>query len=196
MHARRAGSNRLELPTPHPEIALSNLKILFQERNQGKGAALRRGFQEASGSVIIIQDADLEYHPGEYPRLLEPIQTGVADVVYGSRFLGGPNRVLYYWHYVGNKLLTTLSNMFTNLNLSDMETCYKVFRREILEAIQLKQDRFGIELEFTAKVAKTGCRVYEIPISYYGRTYAEGKKITWKDGLKALYCIIRYNVFP
>jgi glycosyltransferase involved in cell wall biosynthesis len=189
-------SKRRELPTPNRETALSNLKILFQERNQGKGAALRRGLREASGSVIIIQDADLEYDPGEYPRLLEPIQRGVADVVYGSRFLGGPHRVLYYWHYVGNKLLTTLSNMFTNLNLSDMETCYKVFRREILERVQLKQDRFGIEPELTAKVAKTRCRVYEIPISYYGRTYAEGKKITWKDGLKAIYCIIRYNVFP
>jgi glycosyltransferase involved in cell wall biosynthesis len=189
-------SKRLELPTPHREIALSNLKIIFQEKNRGKGAALRRGLQETSGSVIIIQDADLEYDPGEYPRLLEPIRRGVADVVYGSRFLGGPHRVLYYWHYVGNRFLTTLSNMFTNLNLSDMETCYKVLRREILEGIQIEQDRFGIEPELTAKVAKARCRVYEIPISYYGRTYAEGKKITWRDGLQAIYCIIRYNLFP
>ena len=145
--------------------------------------------------MIVIQDADLEYDPNEYPKLLEPIQQGVADVVYGSRFLGGPHRVLYFWHYVGNKFLTMLSNIFTNLNLTDMETCYKMFRRDVLEGIEIKQNRFGIEPEFTAKIAKKRCRIYEIPISYYGSSYEEGKKINWKDGVKALYCIIRYNLF-
>jgi glycosyltransferase involved in cell wall biosynthesis len=177
-------------------LDLANIKMFFQERNQGKGAALRRGFKEATGDVIIIQDADLEYDPAEYPRLLEPIARGVADVVYGSRFLGGPHRVLYFWHYTANRFLTSLSNVFTNLNLTDMETCYKVFRREVLEGLQLHQDRFGIEPELTAKVAKGKWRIYEVPISYYGRTYEEGKKVNWKDGIKAVCCILRYNLFP
>ena len=178
------------------EAKKTGARVYRQEPNQGKGAALRRGFKEASGEVVVVQDADLEYDPNEYPKLLEPIRRGVADVVYGSRFLGGPHRVLYFWHYVGNRFLTILSNMFTNLNLTDMETCYKMFRREVLDRIEIKEDRFGVEPEFTAKVAKMDCRIYEVPISYYGRTYSEGKKIGWKDGLKALYCIIRYNLFP
>ena len=177
-------------------LDLTNIKIFFQERNRGKGAALRRGFEEATGDVIIVQDADLEYDPAEYPRLLEPIARGVADVVYGSRFLGGPHRVLYFWHYTATKFLTSLSNMFTNLNLTDLETCYKVFRRKVLQGLQLDQDRFGIEPELTAKVAKGKWRIYEVPISYYGRTYEEGKKVNWKDGIKAVYCILRYNLFP
>jgi len=176
-------------------LDLADLKILFQGRNQGKGAALRRGFEEATGDVIIIQDADLEYDPAEYPRLVEPIARGVADVVYGSRFLGGPHRVLYFWHYTANKFLTALSNIFTNLNLTDMETCYKVFRRGVLQGLQLQQNRFGIEPELTAKVARGKWRIYEVPISYYGRTYEEGKKVSWKDGIKAVYCILRYNLF-
>jgi glycosyltransferase involved in cell wall biosynthesis len=177
-------------------LDLASCKILFQERNQGKGAALRRGFKETTGDVIIIQDADLEYDPAVYPRLLEPIARGVADVVYGSRFLGGPHRVLYYWHYVANRLLTSLSNMLTNLNLTDIETCYKVFRREVLQGLRLHQDRFGIEPELTAKVARGKWRLYEVPISYFGRTYEEGKKVSWKDGIKGVYCILRYNLLP
>ena len=176
------------------EVHVENIRVFFQDRNQGKGAALRRGFKEATGDVVIVQDADLEYDPTEYPQLLAPIRAGIADVVYGSRFLGGPHRVLYFWHYVGNKILTTLSNMFTNINLTDMETCYKMFRREVLDGIDIEQDRFGIEPEITAKVARAGWRIYEVPISYHGRTYAEGKKIGWKDGFKALYCILRYNL--
>jgi glycosyltransferase involved in cell wall biosynthesis len=182
-------------PEPGQEFDIANIRILFHDKNQGKGAALRRGFKEATGDVVIVQDADLEYDPTEYSKMLEPIQKGIADVVYGSRFLGGPHRVLYFWHYVGNKFLTTLSNMFSNLNLTDMETCYKMFRREVLDGIEIKQNRFGFEPEFTAKVSKRGCRIYEVPISYFGRTYAEGKKIGWKDGMQALYCIIRYNLF-
>ncbi|MBN2048574.1 MAG: glycosyltransferase family 2 protein [Anaerolineaceae bacterium] len=178
-----------------PVIDLRNCSFYFQPVNQGKGAALRRGFTEAAGDVVIVQDADLEYDPNEYPRLLDPIQRGVADVVYGSRFLGGPHRVLYYTHYVANRFLTMISNLFTNVNLSDMETCYKVFRKEILDQIELKQDRFGFEPEVTAKVAKLRCRIYEVPISYYGRTYEEGKKIGFKDGFNALWCILRYNLF-
>ena len=172
-----------------------SLKILFQDKNYGKGAALKRGFEVAVGDIIIVQDADLEYDPQDYHRLLSPIEKGEADVVYGSRFLGGPHRVLYFWHYVGNKLLTTLSNMLTNLNLSDMETGYKVFRKEVLAGIEIKQNRFGFEPEITAKVAKKEWRIYEVPISYHGRTYEEGKKINWKDGVKAIRHILKYNLF-
>jgi glycosyltransferase involved in cell wall biosynthesis len=172
-----------------------HLKVLYHDRNKGKGAALRTGFASLTGDVVIIQDADLEYDPVEYPRLLEPILDGRADVVYGSRFLGGPHRVLFFWHYVGNKFLTLLSNALTNLNLTDIETCYKVFRSKILKDIDFKSDRFGFEPEFTAKVAKRKLRIYEVPISYSGRTYSEGKKITWKDGLMALMQIIWYRVF-
>ena len=178
------------------QLPLNGICIYFQDVNQGKGAALRRGFKEATGDAIIIQDADLEYDPNEYGRLLEPIQKDVADVVYGSRFLGGPHRVLYYTHFVANQFLTMLSNILTNINLSDMETCYKVFRKDIIDQIEIKQDRFGFEPEVTAKVTRLNCRIYEVPISYYGRTYAEGKKISWKDGLNALWCILRYNLLP
>lgn len=173
-----------------------DLKIIYHEQNRGKGAAITTGFKHATGDIVLIQDADLEYSPEEYPRLIQPIVEGKADVVYGSRFLGdGPHRVLYFWHYLGNKLLTTLSNMFTNLNLTDMETCYKVFRREVIEALvpTLKQQRFGIEPELTAKVARRRYRVYEVAIGYSGRTYEEGKKIGWRDGLQALWCIVRYS---
>lgn len=170
--------------------------LILQDRNQGKGAALRAGFQAASGDLVIVQDADLEYDPREYSQLVEPIVTGVADVVYGSRFVGAqPHRVLYYWHRVGNGFLTLLSNMFTNLNLTDMETCYKVFRAEIIKRISIEEDRFGFEPEITAKVARLGCRIYEVGISYHGRTYAQGKKINWKDGFWAIYCIVKYNTW-
>ncbi|HPK65321.1 MAG TPA: glycosyltransferase family 2 protein [Thermoanaerobaculia bacterium] len=169
-------------------------RLVEQERNQGKGAALRAGFAAASGELILIQDADLEYDPRDYPRLLQPILDGEADVVYGSRFLGGPHRVLFYWHYLGNRLLTTLSNMLTDLNLSDMETCYKVFRRELLAGLTLRSNRFGIEPELTARFAQRRARIYEVPISYHGRTYAEGKKIGWRDGFAAIWAILRYNL--
>lgn len=174
---------------------MNRLKIRFHEKNAGKGRALRTGFEHASGDIVIIQDADLEYDPMEYPRLIRPILEGQADVVYGSRFLGDySHRVLYYWHYLGNKVLTTLSNCFSNLNLTDMETCYKVFRREIIQEINptLKQNRFGFEPEITAKIARRRLRIYEMSISYSGRTYDQGKKIGWRDGLKALWCIVRY----
>ena len=173
------------------------LRVIYHEKNRGKGAALRTGFQAATGDVVIVQDADLEYDPGEYPKLLAPIRAGRADVVYGSRFAGGEShRVLYFWHYAANKLLTLFSNMFTNLNLTDMETCHKAFRREVIQKIDLREDRFGFEPEVTAKVARMGCRIYEVGISYSGRTYAEGKKIGWRDGLRALWCVIRYNLLP
>jgi len=178
------------------EVEPSVDKVVYHDANQGKGAALRTGIKEATGDMVIIQDADLEYDPIEYPRLVAPILEGKADVVYGSRFMGNePHRVLYFWHRVGNMALTLLSNMFTNLNLTDMETCYKVFRRDIIQSIMIEENRFGFEPEITAKIAKTGCRVYEVGISYYGRTYAEGKKIGWRDGLRAIFCIIKYNLF-
>ncbi|MBX7136661.1 MAG: glycosyltransferase family 2 protein [Oligoflexia bacterium] len=171
-------------------------KIVYHELNRGKGAALRTGFEHATGDVVIVQDADMEYDPQEYPLLMGPIEQGRADVVFGSRFSGGgPHRVVYFWHMIGNKFLTLLSNMFTNLNLTDMETCYKLFRREIIQSIKLEEDRFGFEPEVTAKVARKGCRIFEVGISYYGRTYAEGKKINWRDGFRAIYAILKYNTW-
>ena len=172
-----------------------NVKVIYHDRNQGKGAALRTGFEVVTGDIVIIQDADLEYDPREYHILLEPILDGRADIVYGSRFLGGPHRVLFFWHYLGNKFLTLLSNALTNLNLTDMETCYKVFKKEVLDTLKIKSNRFGFEPEFTAKVAKKRFRIYETPISYSGRTYAEGKKIGWKDGIKAIFAIIWFRLF-
>jgi glycosyltransferase involved in cell wall biosynthesis len=171
------------------------IKALFHDRNKGKGAAIRTALPHITGEIAIIQDADLEYHPSEYPLLISPILNGVADVVYGSRFQGGTHRVLYFWHSIGNNVVTTLSNMFTNLNLSDMETGYKVFRSEVLKRIKIESSRFGFEPEITAKIAKMGCRIYEVPISYWGRDYSEGKKINWKDGLAAIYWIIKFNLF-
>jgi glycosyltransferase involved in cell wall biosynthesis len=168
---------------------------LRHAKNRGKGAALRTGLASASGDVLLIQDADLEYDPQEYPVLLKPLIDGHADVVYGSRFLGGPHRVLFFWHYLGNSFLTLMSNMFSDLNLTDMETCYKVFTRSVLDRITIRSDRFGFEPEFTAKVARLGVRIYEVPISYHGRTYAEGKKIGWKDGVSAIWSILRFNIW-
>ncbi len=171
-------------------------RVVYQDKNYGKGFALKAGFQAATGDIVLVQDADLEYDPNEYPNLIEPIVTDKADVVYGSRFQGGgPHRVVYFWHYVGNRFLTLLSNMFTNINLTDMETCYKVFRREVIQSIDIQEPRFGVEPEITAKIAKKRVRIYEIGISYYGRTYSEGKKIGWKDGLRAVWCILKYNLF-
>jgi glycosyltransferase involved in cell wall biosynthesis len=180
------------------ELEGDDLRIIYQPHNQGKGAALREGFRHSAGDVVIVQDADLEYDPAEFPRLIQPIIENRADVVFGSRFIGDSHRVLYFWHYVANNVLTMLSNMFTNLNLTDMETCYKVFRREVLADIELKSNRFGFEPEITAKIAKhrnPAWRVYEVAISYSGRTYEEGKKIGWRDAFTALYCIIRYGLF-
>lgn len=172
-----------------------DVQRLRHEINRGKGAALRTAFAAVTGDVVLIQDADLEYDPADYPKLLQPIVDGLADVVYGSRFLGGPHRVLFFWHSVGNRFLTLLSNSMTDLNLTDMETCYKVFRREIVEKIELRSDRFGFEPEITAKVSRLGVRIYEVPIAYHGRTYAEGKKIGWKDGASAIWSILRFNLW-
>lgn len=193
--AQASGQPEVTVQNGRALLSLANIQLLFQERNRGKGAALRRGFEVANGEVLLVQDADLEYDPRDYHKLLEPIFDGRADVVYGSRFLGGPQRVHYFWHYAGNKFLTLLSDMLTNLKLTDMETCYKVFRREVVQSLHLQSDRFGFEPECTAKVARGNWRVYEVPISYSGRTYAEGKKITWRDGLTTLWCILRYNLF-
>jgi glycosyltransferase involved in cell wall biosynthesis len=178
------------------QMADNTTKVIFHDHNMGKGAALRTGFKNAAGDIVIIQDADLEYDPNQYPRLIQPILDGKADVVYGSRFATGDyRRVLFFWHMAGNKFLTLLSNMFANLNLTDMETCYKVFRREVLEKITIEENRFGFEPEITAKLAKLNVRIYEVGISYSGRTYKEGKKIGWKDGLSAIRCILKYNLF-
>jgi len=178
------------------ELAVTLDKVIYHDRNYGKGAALRSGIKVVTGDIVIIQDTDLEYNPNEIPKVIQPILDGKADVVYGSRFAGGEaHRVVYYWHMVGNKFLTMLSNMLTNINLTDMETCYKAFRADIIKSIEIEEDRFGFEAEVTAKIAKKKCRIYEVGISYYGRTYQEGKKINWKDGISAIGCILKYNLF-
>lgn len=190
----QASPAQMVMPKNGAILRTDNIRVLFQDANRGKGAALRRGFQEAKGEIIIIQDADLEYDPADYPSLIAPIVMGRADVVYGSRFLGGPHRVLLFWHYVGNRLLTLISDMVTDLNLTDVWTCYKAFKREVLQTLDFRESRFGFEQEVTIKIARAGWRVYETPISYFGRTYAEGKKISWKDGVRALWCIFRYSL--
>jgi glycosyltransferase involved in cell wall biosynthesis len=182
-------------PAPRADRRPVECRLLRHERNRGKGATLRTGFAAVTGDVVLVQDADLEYDPAQYPVLLQPILDGHADVVYGSRFLGGPHRVLFFWHYLGNRFLTLVSNIFTDLNLTDMETCYKVFRTELLRGLELRSDRFGFEPEITARLARTGCRIYEVPISYHGRTYAEGKKIGWRDGVAAIWTILKYNIW-
>ncbi|MDP8248256.1 MAG: glycosyltransferase family 2 protein [Candidatus Tritonobacter lacicola] len=177
------------------EGEIPGLKIVRHERNRGKGAAIRSALPHVEGDIVIIQDADLEYDPGEYSKIIAPIKSGDADVVYGSRFLGGPHRVLYYWHYVANKLITTIANALYNVNLNDLETCYKAFRTEVIKTLEIRSNRFGFEPEVTAKVIKAKYRIYEVPISYYGRTYEEGKKITWKDGIAAIFFLVRYRFF-
>ena len=189
------GEKQVEIEGGAGRLRLDKMRFFFQDRNRGKGAAVRRGIQEARGDLILIQDADLEYDPRDYGALLDPIDRGMADVVYGSRFLGGPHRVLYFWHLVGNKTLTLISNMFTDLGLTDVWTCYKVFRREVLQSFELKENRFGFEPEVTAKVSHGRWVVFEVPISYNGRTYAQGKKITWRDAFRAIWCVVRYGVF-
>ena len=191
--AQAAGHREVPVQNGRALLPLENIRFIFQDRNHGKGAAMRRGFEMVNGDVVLVQDADLEYDPKDYHKLLEPIFDGRADVVYGSRFLGGPQRVHYFWHYVGNKFLTLLSDMLTNLKLTDMETCYKVFRREIIQKIQIEENRFGFEPEITAKVSNMDVRIYEVPISYYGRSYAEGKKITWRDGFGAVQALLRFR---
>ncbi len=186
----RDGTQEILKTLDHPDV-----RTFFHEKNQGKGAALRTGVSHARGDIVLIQDADLEYDPADYPTLLKPLLDGRADAVYGSRFLGGPHRVLFFWHYVGNKFLTTLSNMMSNLNLSDMETCYKVIKKDCLDRIDLKSKRFGIEPEITIKLAKLKAKIFEVPISYSGRDYSEGKKIGWKDGIAAIFHIIRFKFF-
>jgi len=189
--------NIFTLETLEKTINTQNITVLFQSKNQGKGSALNRGFKEANGDIIIIQDADLEYDPRDYLILIKPIEEGHAEVVYGSRFIGGaPHGILFFWHSIGNKFLTFISNIFTNLNLTDMETCYKVFKKEVIKNIDIKEKRFGIEPEITAKIAKMKIRICEVGISYYGRKYDQGKKINWKDGIRAIYCIIKYNLLP
>lgn len=177
------------------EGEIPGLKIVRHERNRGKGAAIRSALPHVEGDIVIIQDADLEYDPGEYSKIIAPIKSGDADVVYGSRFLGGPHRVLYYWHYVANKLITTIANTLYNVNLNDLETCYKAFRAEVIKTLEIRSNKFGFEPEVTAKVIKAKYRIYEVPISYYGRTYEEGKKITWKDGIAAIFFLVRYRFF-
>ena len=194
--AAERGQAQIVLPTLGRPLAVSGVRVFFQPKNAGKGAALRRGFQEAAGEYVVVQDADLEYDPCEIFKLLDPIERGLADVVYGSRFTGGgPHRVLFFWHSVGNRVLTLLSNVLTNLNLTDVWTCYKAFRHEVLQGLELRENRFGFEPEITAKIAKARWRLYEVPISYFGRSYEEGKKIGWKDGVRGVWCTLRYSLF-